>query len=212
MPCSAIGARTATAGSRPSCARRRVTTWACGRWRRRSPHGRWRQAHVDAASEQRGRLRYHVRSLIQRRVGEILEGGAPSLYERPLAEIYRAIVEQLGSDSGRKAALSAKAGSRRVLVTGAASGIGLETSLQLARRGDHVVVADRNVAGGEAAVQPHRRCRRQRGVPRARPGGSRSHPGFRRRRAGAGAPLDVLVNNAGLLPPLCARRRGTGSS
>ena len=66
-------------------------------------HRRWREVHVDAASERRGRLRYHVRSLIQRRVGEILEGGAPSLYERPLAEIYRAIVEQLGSGSGRKA-------------------------------------------------------------------------------------------------------------
>ena len=43
--------------------------------------------------------------------------------------------------------------SRRVLVTGAASGIGLEASLQLARRGDHIVVADRNVAGGEAVVR-----------------------------------------------------------
>ena len=44
-------------------------------------------------------------------------------------------------------------GGRRVLVTGAASGIGLETALSLARRGDHVIVADRDVPGGEAAVQ-----------------------------------------------------------
>ena len=43
--------------------------------------------------------------------------------------------------------------SRRVLVTGAASGIGLETALQLAARGDHVIVADRNVGAGEAAVR-----------------------------------------------------------
>ncbi|HWP65955.1 MAG TPA: SDR family NAD(P)-dependent oxidoreductase [Candidatus Limnocylindria bacterium] len=40
---------------------------------------------------------------------------------------------------------------RRVLLTGAESGIGLEAALQLAARGDHVVVADRNTAGGEAA-------------------------------------------------------------
>ena len=44
------------------------------------------------------------------------------------------------------------AGSHRVLVIGATSGIGLETALALARRGDHVVVADRDVAGGEAAA------------------------------------------------------------
>jgi NAD(P)-dependent dehydrogenase (short-subunit alcohol dehydrogenase family) len=43
--------------------------------------------------------------------------------------------------------------SRRVHVTGAASGIGLETALQLAARGDHIIVADCNVRGGEAAVR-----------------------------------------------------------
>lgn len=43
--------------------------------------------------------------------------------------------------------------SRRVLVTGVASGIGLEGALQLAQRGDHVIVADRNVNGGKAIVQ-----------------------------------------------------------
>ena len=43
--------------------------------------------------------------------------------------------------------------SRRVLVTGAASGIGLETALALASGGDHVVVADRDVAGGKTTVR-----------------------------------------------------------
>jgi NAD(P)-dependent dehydrogenase (short-subunit alcohol dehydrogenase family) len=95
-----------------------------------------------------------------------------------------------------------RAGSRRVLVTGAASGIGLETSLQLAARGDHVVLADRNAAGGEAAVR------------RILAAGGRGE--FReldladlaRIRAFAadelarGQPLDVLINNAGLLPPM----------
>jgi NAD(P)-dependent dehydrogenase (short-subunit alcohol dehydrogenase family) len=92
--------------------------------------------------------------------------------------------------------------SRRFLVTGAASGIGLETAVQLAGRGNHVIVADRNVAGGEAAV---RRI--------AEAGG---HAEFRRldladlaaiRRfaddeLARGESLDVLINNAGILPPM----------
>jgi len=93
-------------------------------------------------------------------------------------------------------------GVRRVLVTGAASGIGLETALALARGGDHVVVADRDVAGGEAAV-----------ARIARAGGSAELrevdlADLSRIRAFAadelarGEALDVLVNNAGLLPPM----------
>jgi len=62
-------------------------------------HGRWRTAHIDAPSERRARLRYHVRSLIQRRVDEILEDSDPSLYERPLVEIYRTIAKRLGVDA-----------------------------------------------------------------------------------------------------------------
>jgi NAD(P)-dependent dehydrogenase (short-subunit alcohol dehydrogenase family) len=95
-----------------------------------------------------------------------------------------------------------RAGSRRVLVTGAASGIGLETALQLAARGDHVVVADRNVAGGEAAVQ------------RILAAGGRGEfreldladlarvRDFAGDELAGGGPLDVLINNAGLLPPM----------
>jgi NAD(P)-dependent dehydrogenase (short-subunit alcohol dehydrogenase family) len=89
-----------------------------------------------------------------------------------------------------------------VLVTGAASGIGFETALRLAARGDHVVAADRNVAGGEAVV---RRV--------AELGGSAEFREldladlsqvreFAAREVALGRPLDVLVNNAGLLPPL----------
>jgi NAD(P)-dependent dehydrogenase (short-subunit alcohol dehydrogenase family) len=92
-------------------------------------------------------------------------------------------------------------GSRRVLVTGAASGIGLETSLQLARRGDHVVVADRDVAGGENAV---RRIVDAGGSAEFR---ELDLADLSRIRAFAAdelardRPLDVLVDNAGLLPP-----------
>ncbi len=91
---------------------------------------------------------------------------------------------------------------RRILVTGAASGIGLEASLQLARAGHHLIVADRNVAGGEAAVQ---RMLDSGGSAEFR---ELDLANLSRIRAFAddeldlARPLDVLVNNAGLLPPL----------
>ena len=91
---------------------------------------------------------------------------------------------------------------RRVLVTGAASGIGLETALQLAARGDHVVVADRNVAGGEAVV---RRIVEAGGSAEFRELDLADLSRIREFAADELArdrPLDVLVNNAGLLPPL----------
>ncbi len=92
--------------------------------------------------------------------------------------------------------------SRRVVVTGAASGIGLEASLQLARRGDHIVVADRNVAGGEAAV---RRISAAGGSAEFRELDladlSRIRD-FAKAELARNQPLDVLINNAGLLPPM----------
>jgi NAD(P)-dependent dehydrogenase (short-subunit alcohol dehydrogenase family) len=91
---------------------------------------------------------------------------------------------------------------RRVLVTGAASGIGKEAALQLAGRGDHVIVADRNTVGGAATVE----C-----ITRA--GGSAEFRvldlgdmslvrAFAADEEAQELPLDVLVNNAGLLPPM----------
>lgn len=92
--------------------------------------------------------------------------------------------------------------SRRVMITGAASGIGLEASLQLAARGDHVIVSDRNELGGKAIVERI-----------AAAGGSaefraldlsdlaRIHA-FAEDEVALGKPLDVLINNAGLLPPM----------
>jgi NAD(P)-dependent dehydrogenase (short-subunit alcohol dehydrogenase family) len=89
-----------------------------------------------------------------------------------------------------------------VLVTGAASGIGLETSLQLAARGDHVVLADRNAAGGEAAV---RRITAAGGRAEFRELDLSDLARIRKFAAGElarGEPLDALINNAGLLPPM----------
>lgn len=94
------------------------------------------------------------------------------------------------------------AGPRRVLVTGAASGIGLETALQLAGRGDHVVVADRDVVGGEAAV---RRIAEAGGSGEFREldlGDLSAIRRFTREELARGGPLDVLIDNAGILPPM----------
>ncbi len=93
-------------------------------------------------------------------------------------------------------------GSRRVLVTGAASGIGLETALALARSGDHVVVADRDVEGGEAAV---RRIVESGGRAELREldlADLSRIRAFAADERASGEALDVLVNNAGLLPPM----------
>jgi NAD(P)-dependent dehydrogenase (short-subunit alcohol dehydrogenase family) len=94
------------------------------------------------------------------------------------------------------------AGSRRVLVTGAASGIGLETSLQLAARGDRIVVADRNVPGGESAAE---RILASGGHAEFREldlADLSSIRAFAKDELARVRPLDVLINNAGLLPPL----------
>jgi NAD(P)-dependent dehydrogenase (short-subunit alcohol dehydrogenase family) len=91
---------------------------------------------------------------------------------------------------------------RRILVTGAASGIGLEAASQLASRGDHVIIADRNVAAGEAVAQRI-----------ASDGGSAEFRGldlgdltgirtFAADEVARELPLEVLINNAGLLPPM----------
>lgn len=93
----------------------------------------------------------------------------------------------------------------RALITGGAAGLGFETARALAARGFDLIIADRNVAGGEAAVQ--RLCE----------GGGRGRIEFRALDLGDLAAirafaadfdgaLDVLINNAGLLPPL---RRAT---
>ncbi|MBP6683365.1 MAG: SDR family NAD(P)-dependent oxidoreductase [Halioglobus sp.] len=91
---------------------------------------------------------------------------------------------------------------RRVLITGAASGIGLEAALQLATRGDHIIVADRNEAGGKVTVD---RIAVAGGSAEFRAldlaDQSRIHA-FADDEVVRGEPLDVLVNNAGLLPPM----------
>lgn len=101
---------------------------------------------------------------------------------------------------------------KRALVTGAASGLGLEVARALACHGASVIVADRNVEGGRAA------CAK---ILSAAPG---AQVEFRALdladlslvRSFAAAvvaedhPLDLLINNAGILPPLERRTTRDG--
>jgi NAD(P)-dependent dehydrogenase (short-subunit alcohol dehydrogenase family) len=90
---------------------------------------------------------------------------------------------------------------RRWLVTGAAGGLGYQTAFGLASRGAEVWLADRNRAGNDYAT-----ARLRETIPDARLRGIDLDLGdlaaLRRFAAGVREPLDGLVNNAGLLPPL----------
>ncbi|MES2859948.1 MAG: SDR family oxidoreductase [Pseudomonadota bacterium] len=87
------------------------------------------------------------------------------------------------------------------IVTGANSGTGFETALELARHGAEVVLAVRSVARGEEAVGRIRRV-----VPaaslRVEPldlASQASVTAFADRLLSAGRPVEILVNNAGVM-------------
>ena len=92
---------------------------------------------------------------------------------------------------------------RRVLVTGANSGIGYPTARELARAGAHVLLGSRDRAKGEAAV-----ARLRSEVPAASVELSvfdlaslDSVREFAARELDRGLPLDVLIDNAGVMAP-----------
>ncbi|MDD3763910.1 MAG: oxidoreductase [Nevskiales bacterium] len=101
---------------------------------------------------------------------------------------------------------------KRALVTGAASGLGLETATGLASRGATVILADRNVVGGHAAAARIRALAPGAEVEfreldladlaRIRQFASELDDGK--------IALDILVNNAGILPPLQRRTTADG--
>ncbi len=92
---------------------------------------------------------------------------------------------------------------RRVLITGANSGIGYYAALELARHGANVVLACRNRAKGEAALAALRQQ-----VPSANVelagldlASLASVRDFAAKELGRQRPLDVLINNAGVMAP-----------
>jgi NAD(P)-dependent dehydrogenase (short-subunit alcohol dehydrogenase family) len=99
---------------------------------------------------------------------------------------------------------------RRAIVTGANSGIGWHAALELARRGADVTLACRSREKGEAAL---RRLKERAPGARARLGAlDLSDLASVRAFADAesGKPLDLLVNNAGIMAPLRRRTNAAG--
>lgn len=91
---------------------------------------------------------------------------------------------------------------RRALVTGAASGLGLDTAKALAAAGGHVILTDRNVEVGAAAAA---QLRANGANAEFRPldlGDLAAIRRFAEAFCAEDKALDLLINNAGLLPPL----------
>jgi len=92
---------------------------------------------------------------------------------------------------------------RRAIVTGANSGIGLVAARELARHGASVVLACRNMRKGEAALATVRAAGADAELAPLDLGDLASVRAFAAARAG---PLDLLLNNAGVMaPPLHER-------
>ncbi len=92
---------------------------------------------------------------------------------------------------------------RRAIITGANSGIGFPAALELARRGADVVIASRDAARGQTAVARIRQT-----VPQASVSFSEldlaslaSVRVFAERELARSVPLDLLINNAGVMAP-----------
>jgi NAD(P)-dependent dehydrogenase (short-subunit alcohol dehydrogenase family) len=101
---------------------------------------------------------------------------------------------------------------KRALVTGANSGIGYHTALELARKGAEVVLACRNPAKAEDAL-----ARLKAAVPGAKAelaaldlSDLKSVRAFGAAFSARGVPLDVLVNNAGIMAPLTRKASPDG--
>jgi NAD(P)-dependent dehydrogenase (short-subunit alcohol dehydrogenase family) len=107
--------------------------------------------------------------------------------------------------------ISSQAG-RRALVTGANSGIGYHTALELARRGAHVLLACRDRAKGEAALE---RLRAETVDSSAEVvvldlASLASVRAIAEAELARGLALDLLINNAGVMAPKQRRETADG--
>jgi NAD(P)-dependent dehydrogenase (short-subunit alcohol dehydrogenase family) len=93
---------------------------------------------------------------------------------------------------------------RSVIVTGANSGIGFVEARTLAEHGAHVVLAVRNVEAGRAAAA------RMAGSTEVRHLDLASQESVRDFAAGVVGPLDLLINNAGVMGPPTRRTTSDG--
>ncbi len=91
---------------------------------------------------------------------------------------------------------------KRVLVTGAASGIGYEAARGMAQHGAEVLLADRNEKGGAEALQKIRALRADAKVSflPLDLSSQKAVREFAAKLVAEGKPLDILVNNAGIQP------------
>jgi len=92
---------------------------------------------------------------------------------------------------------------RRVLITGANSGIGYYAALELARKGAHVLLACRNKQRGDAALARLRAAVRNASaeVVPLDLASLESVCAFGAAELSLGKPLDLLINNAGVMAP-----------
>ncbi len=90
---------------------------------------------------------------------------------------------------------------RRILITGATSGIGLHTALQLAAQGEHIILAARNPQRGEETLQRIVESGGKAEFRRLDLADQAMIRQFAEAELSLGKPLDVLINNAGTLPP-----------
>lgn len=89
---------------------------------------------------------------------------------------------------------------RTIVITGAARGIGYATARSLLARGARVVIGDRDVAALDTAVAELARLGRATGYPLDVTDPASFAVFLDRARTDGGAPIDVLVNNAGVMP------------
>jgi nucleoside-diphosphate-sugar epimerase len=93
---------------------------------------------------------------------------------------------------------------KKAIVTGANSGLGYQTALELARRGAQVVLAVRNLEAGEAAATKIMAATPEGAVSVAHLDLSSLDSVSAFEAKHAADPLDILVNNAGIMGPAFA--------